>query len=176
MLSFLFIFFRCVAQKRQLFWEQGSHPHDALSLSRGLGRLPAGSASRWLFYEGLSHCSLHHEHSYHCCHRTYWHCGPNTKVRVPTLSWIPSALRYRKAAKFSYCRLIYLEETTAGRKKWFQCQAIMQSWVQTVFLMLRRVICVKASATCHWEMPRRPVAVLRKFWSLNLVTGKPSRR
>lgn len=45
--TFYFCLFlsRCMAQKRQLLWQQSSHPHDAVSFSRGPGRLPAGSAS-----------------------------------------------------------------------------------------------------------------------------------
>lgn len=43
-LHFVCFLSRCMAQKRQLLWQQGSHPYDALSLSRGTGRLPTGSA------------------------------------------------------------------------------------------------------------------------------------
>lgn len=41
-------------QKCQLLWQQGGHPHDALSLSWSPWRLPAGCASGWLFHEGES--------------------------------------------------------------------------------------------------------------------------
>lgn len=53
-LFFLFFFkiWRCMPQKCQLLWEQGSHPHDALPLSGGSRRFPAGCASGWLFHEG----------------------------------------------------------------------------------------------------------------------------
>ena len=39
-----------------------------------------------------------------------------------------------------------------------------------------RVICVRASATCHWEMRWQPVAAFRRFWSWSPATERPSRR
>lgn len=36
---------RCMPQKCQLLWQQGSHPHDAVPLPRGPRGLPAGCAA-----------------------------------------------------------------------------------------------------------------------------------
>lgn len=50
--GFFYFISRCKPQKRQLLWQQGGHPYDALSLSRGPRRFPAGCAAGWLFHEG----------------------------------------------------------------------------------------------------------------------------
>lgn len=43
---------RCMSQKCQLLRQQSSNSYDALSLSRGPRRFPAGCATGRLFYEG----------------------------------------------------------------------------------------------------------------------------
>lgn len=43
-------------------------------------------------------------------------------------------------------------------------------------VLLHRGIYARASATCLWETPWRPVAAFRRFWRWSPATERPSRR
>lgn len=120
---------RYMPQKCQLLWQQGSHPHDALSLSRGPRRFPAGCAVGRLLHEGQSE-------------------------ETPTS---------RTSSSFSVLHATY-------------CLKTGESNMPPIPPPSHRVIYVRASATCRWETPWRPVAAFRRFWSWSPATERPSRR